>query len=83
MHIPNFIMQIQGMEYEGKKIIRVISMNTDTDDVTVSVDDKDRGYKLILTLPRILNLLGYYNEPITKILEKKAEEKEKRENGDA
>ncbi len=73
--LPRFLHDLVGKTIDDAVIVRIVSMNPENDDVQVKMKNDKDEYKIILSLQRVLNTLGYFNEPIKeKIIDKKNKE---------
>lgn len=73
--LPRFLSDLVGKTIDDAVIVRIVSMNPENDDVQVKMKKDTDEYKIILSLQRVLNTLGYFNEPIKeKIIDKKNKE---------
>lgn len=75
MQIPRLILNLRGLQADGKEIVRVVSMHSENDDVQVQVKDGSGEYKIVLPIEKALGILGYKKQvkPSTKVEEKENE----------
>lgn len=78
MKIPNLLLSLKGLTTKDKQIVRVVSMDSETDDVTVLVrhNVQKEGsplteYKIILPIGKALNILGYFKDEIREVIEER------------
>ena len=71
MKIPRLFLNLAGLEFDGKTIVRVVSMDSETDDVQVLIRKDKEEYKVILPVGKALNILGYFKDEIREVIEEK------------
>lgn len=69
IQLPRFVLNLVGYKTtENTTITRVISMDSETDDVQVQVknDKTNEEHKTIVPICKVLNILGYFVKEQTK-----------------